>query len=97
MAADYTAFHLAISIINCEMDLFAQLGRSVCCSAHRFRRQGQGRTDWGSTARFAQSAAYAARSTEVEADCGVTKLARSIGTNHLRYDADSYIAHYEAW
>ena len=93
MASDYTASHLAISIINCEMDLrssgeayAAQLTASgVKVKVERIEGAQHGSLNLSLTSRGAQS---------LKLIVGLTKLARSIGPSHLRYDSHSYIAHY---
>jgi hypothetical protein len=92
MASDDTASHLAICLVNGEMGLLHSAGEAY--ATQPTASDVKVKAERGSAARFAQSAAYAARSTESEAGCGLSKLTRSIGPSHLRYDSHYYIAHY---
>jgi hypothetical protein len=68
MASDDTASHLAICLVNGEMGLLHSAGEAY--ATQPTASDVKVKAERGSTARFAQSAAYAARSTEPEADCG---------------------------
>ncbi|HEY3229278.1 MAG TPA: hypothetical protein VGJ87_08660, partial [Roseiflexaceae bacterium] len=81
-------------IINCEMDLLRSSGEAyaaqltvsgVKVKMELIEGAQHGSLNLSVTPQGAQS---------LKLIVGLTKLARSIGPSHLRYDSDSYIAHY---
>ena len=92
MASDYTASHLAISTINCEMDLLRRSGE-------RYDAQ---RTASGVKVKveLIKGAQHSSLNLPLMPQ-GAQSLklivgspnSRAIVTGHLRYDSDSYIAH----
>jgi hypothetical protein len=91
MASDYTASHLAISAVNCVMNFLRRSGKAYAAQLTasgvkvKLIEEGQhGSLNLPLTLQGAQSQNLIVGSPN----------SRSIGAGHLRYESDSYIAHY---
>ena len=91
MASDYTAFHLAIYTTNCEMDLLHSSGKAYAAqlTASGVKVERSEEAQHGSL--NLPLALQGAQSLKLIVD---SPNSHSIGTDHLPYDSDSYIAHY---